>query len=54
METINMHTPLENNINFQKHFEEYYFGEGSHPYLPKMLTSYLENRVKVKKLCEEA
>jgi hypothetical protein len=22
--------------------------------LPKMLTSYLENRVKVKKLCEEA
>ncbi len=53
-ETIAMLPPLEKNINFEKHFEEYFFGEGSHPKLLNMLSFYLENRLELKKLCEES
>jgi hypothetical protein len=53
-ETIAMLPPLEKNVNFEKHFEEYFFGKGSHLQLPNMLSCYLENRPEVKKLCEES
>lgn len=52
--TIEMLPPLEKNINFEKHFEEYFFGEGSHAQLHNMLSAYLENRLELKKLCEES
>jgi len=53
-ETVYMLPPLEENINFEKHFEEYFFGDGAHPQLSNMLSFYLENRLELKTLCEES
>jgi len=46
--------PLKENINFFKHFEIYYFGEGSHPAFLDVMTLYLNNRLSLKEKCQNA
>ena len=51
-EDLKLQPPLKENIDFSKHLELYYFGEGSHPAFLDVMTLYLDNRLDLKKKCQ--